>query len=130
MKKLFSLLAMCLVSMGMMAQANLVVTLTHGENTTEYYGIDAFQTAVNASQNGDLLTFSPGIFHGGEIRDKGITLRGNGCEGENATIIDTDIAIYKPKADGTPRLNIQGFDCKKSIQFSASTTSEDILISK
>ena len=130
MKKLFSIIAMCLVSLGMMAQANQVVTLTHGENTTEYYGIDAFQTAVNASQNGDLLTFSPGIFHGGEIRAKGITLRGNGCEGENATIIDTDIAIYKPAADGTPTLNIQGFDCKKSIQFSGETTNEDISISK
>lgn len=130
MKKLFSLLAMCLVSLGMMAQAQLVVTLTHGETTTAYYGIDAFQTAVNASQNGDLLTFSPGIFHGGEIKDRGITLRGNGCEGENATIIDTDISIYKPVEGGTPTLSIEGFDCQKSIQFSGSITSADITISK
>lgn len=130
MKKILSIVAVCLVSLSMKAQSQLVVTLTHGDTTTEFYGIDAFQAAVNASQNGDLLTFSPGIFHGGEIRDKGITLRGNGCEGENATIIDTDIAIYKPKADGTPRLNIQGFDCKKSIQFSGETTNEDISISK
>lgn len=130
MKKLFSLLAMCLVSLGMMAQAQLVVTVTHGETTTAYYGIDAFQTAVNAAQNGDLLTFSPGIFHGANINNKGITLRGNGCEGENATIIDTDISIEKPAADGTPTLNIQGFDFKKSIKFSGSVTNEDILISK
>ena len=130
MKKFLSILVMCVMASVNAFAQELVVTLTHGDTTTEYYGISAFQTAVNASVNGDLITLSPGVFHGGTIENRSITLRGNGSEGENATIFDTDVVVKKPAIENDPGLNIQGFKIDAKLRFATPLVSENINVSK
>lgn len=110
MKKLFSLLAMCLVSLGMMAQANLVATLTHEGANSEFYGTNALQDALAGAQNGDLITLSAGSFtmrSGIFVFNKELTIRGNGMEGSEATIIDSPVQV-EANENETLGLKIEG----------------------
>lgn len=54
-----------------------VATLQHGEETTAFYGINAFVQAHEAAESGDIITLSSGNFVPTDIT-KGITLRGAG----------------------------------------------------
>ena len=55
-----------------------VATLQHGEETTAFYGVNAFVEAHEAAESGDIITLSSGNFVPTDIT-KGITLRGAGC---------------------------------------------------
>ena len=114
MKKIFSLIAMCLVSLSMKAQSSLVATLTHDGTTTEYYGVNALADAVTSSADGDLITLSPGVFHGTTI-DKNLIIRGAGignaeADDENATRIDTKVVLKRSAGEGEPFINIEGIN--------------------
>lgn len=107
MKKLFSIIAMCLVSLGMMAQANLVATLTHEGANSEFYGANALQDALAVAQDGDLITLSSGTFSmrsGTFVFNKELTIRGNGMEGAEATTIDSPVQIEN---NGSERLGLR-----------------------
>jgi len=107
MKKIFSLIAMCLVSLSMMAQSQLVATLTHEGTTTEYYGANAFISAYNAASDGDLITLSAGAFNTSVLTvSKSLTIRGNGCEGEEATVFNNE--IYASKGSSELPLSFEG----------------------
>lgn len=110
MKKIFSLIAMCLVSLSMMAQSQLVATLTHEGTTTEYYGANALQDALVGAQDGDLITLSAGTFvmrSGSFVFNKELIIRGNGMEGSEATIIDSPVQV-EANENETLGLKIEG----------------------
>lgn len=85
-KILVTLVALVCAVVGYAQQSTLVATLTHGETITSYYGTFAFQKAVEAAVDGDVVTLSGGAFNDTDIR-KAITIRGAGMDGDNPTII-------------------------------------------
>lgn len=106
MKKILSIVAMCLLSLSMMAQSTTVATLTHNGVTTSYQGTYAFDFALRNAQNGDLITLSGGHFAQEKselIIDKELTIRGNGMEGPDPTVIENDLSI---KNNGNEKLNL------------------------
>ena len=87
MKKLFLTLVLSIVSFGAsFAQSSLVATLSHEGSTTAFYGAEALGNALNAAQNGDVITLSSGSFAAKNI-SKGVTIRGAGMSvGENGAL--------------------------------------------
>lgn len=138
MKKLFSLLAMCLVSLGMMAQANLVATLTHEGANSEFYGANALQDALEIAQDGDLITLSAGTFvmrSGNFVFNKELIIRGNGMEGSGATIIDSPVQV-EANENETLGLKIEGVSFNQAFNIKGQPNSstpyivEDITLVK
>ncbi len=132
MKKLFSILAMCLVSLGMMAQTSTMATLTHDATTTEYYGVDAFASAVSAAVDGDLITLSHGQFNGTTI-NKSLNIRGAGTtSSEETSTIISNVTIDKSSDPNEENhwLNIEGinFDC--TINFRKPKNKDELYIIK
>ena len=131
MKKLISLVIMCLASISMMAQTSLVATLTHEGASSEFYGQEALVDAVNAAVDGDLITLSAGTFSGTTI-NKSLTIRGNGAEpAEQATIINTKVILEKSADENEANhwLNIEGiyFNCEVNIQRPTNITDLNVL---
>lgn len=128
MKRFFSFFAACLAFTGMMAQTSVVVTLTHEGQTTEYYGQNGFVNAIAASTDGDLITLSGGHFNGTTI-NKSLNIRGNGVDGENATIIDTRVILEKSENETNRFLNIEGisFTDNVNIQTTKDNTTPNII---
>lgn len=67
------------------ARTNLVATLSHNGQFTQYYGTNALTSAYNAAVDGDIITLSPGEFSFYGKIEKGITLRGTGIETSHDT---------------------------------------------
>lgn len=68
------------------ARTNLVATLSHNGQITQFYGTNALTAAYNAAEEGDIITLSPGQFSfSGSTFKKGITLRGTGIETTHST---------------------------------------------
>jgi hypothetical protein len=96
-----------------------VATLQHGEETTAFYGINAFVQAHEAAESGDIITLSSGNFAPTDIT-KGITLRGAGCTvdtlaGTLPTIIGADITL--DVEDETCPLSIEGILFTNAVYF-------------
>jgi hypothetical protein len=68
-----SLLAVCPVA----AQDVQLATLQQGENLQVFYGADALKNAIDAANNGDLITLSAGAFNAPPI-NKAVTIQGAG----------------------------------------------------
>ena len=119
MKKIFTLIAMCLVSLSMMAQAQLTATLTHEGNTTSYEGQRGFEFALANALDGDLITLSGGTFamgSGGDfVINKKLIIRGNGMDGQDPTILSSGVLIEK-NSEPTLGLKFEG------IKFNAAIT--------
>lgn len=73
-----------------------IAILTHNGNMTPYYGTSALVDAYAAADSGDVITLSPGVFTGVEIR-KPLTLRGAGMMTDTAagTLPTTITGTYK-----------------------------------
>ena len=87
-----------------------VATLQHGEETTAFYGVNAFVEAHAASESGDIITLSSGTFTPCDIT-KTITLRGAGCSVDtvantNPTTFGGDIVLNVEET--TSFLSIEG----------------------
>ena len=80
------------------AQSNFVATLSHDGNFTHYYGSGALQSAYNASEDGDIITLSPGTFSLSGMY-KAITLRGTGIDATKSSVISSVVDII-PKYEG------------------------------
>lgn len=109
---------MCLVSMGMMAQSSLVATLTHEGTTTSFEGINALQDALDRVQNGDIITLSAGTFSTSSSNFtfyNNFTLRGNGMEGPDATIINKNVVLVKHEGEPSG-LNVEGVRFAGEVQ--------------
>lgn len=59
------------------AQDVPMAILQHEEQVTAYYGINAFNQAMNNAQQGDLISLSAGIFNGTEIKNA-VVIQGAG----------------------------------------------------
>lgn len=132
MKKILSIVAMCLVSLSMMAQTSTVATLTHNGVTTEYYGVTAFANAVAASTDGDLITLSPGSFNGATI-NKSLNIRGAGtAPSELCTTISSEVIIDKSADpdESNHWLNIEGINFEGQITFPKPLNKTDLYIIK
>ena len=97
MKKLFSvIIALCFFAL---AQAQTpIAMLNHGNTFTPFYGTDALVNAYNDAQEGDIITLSPGIFNGVEIR-KPLTIRGAGM------MTDTAAGTLRTTIIGTKKIH-------------------------
>ena len=107
-KVLLSLVAMMVATVSF-AQNALVASLTSGENTTYYYGVDALKQAANAAASGDVISLSSGSFSAINI-SKSITLRGAGIDSEAPTYIVGDFEINIPSGDAN-RFMMEGIRC-------------------
>lgn len=118
MKKIFSLIAMCLMAMSMMAQSSLVATLTHDGTTTSFEGGNALQDALDRVQAGDVITLSAGTFGTANAEFTfydNFTIRGNGMEGPDATIINKNVTLVH-HADDSEDLKIEGVRFAGDVQ--------------
>lgn len=79
MKKIFLPFVVFVVTNMSYAQNTLVATLSHGDDISIFYGINAFQQAHDAATDGDVINLSGGVFYGSDIT-KAITLRGAGAK--------------------------------------------------
>ncbi len=115
---ILSLVVTLMGTLGLFAQSDLVATLSHGANITEYYGADALSEAYAAAEQGDVITLSSGTFTAVTI-EKAITVRGagmfpNGVNSPtyligsfNVILSDTDIKT----------LTLEGINCKNNVFF-------------
>lgn len=112
------------------AQNSLVATLSHDGNVKSFYGTYAFQSAMAAAVDGDVINLSGGIFQSTDIT-KAVTLRGTGIDETVKTIIgqttSTSLTINIPSST-TTRLNIEGVHFNAAITFTG--TLNDVLLSK
>ncbi len=125
MKKLFSLLSMLCMSMGMFAQGSLLATLSHEGEISTFYGAKALQDAHNAAVNGDVITLSSGTFNAVDIT-KAVAIRGAGMDVDSSTgtlptIISGDFNINISDA-GTNRLTMEGLHHKQRITYKGTLT--------
>lgn len=106
MKKLFLSLVALVVAAMSYAQNTLVATLTHGDEISMFYGVDAFKNAHAKAADGDVINLSGGRFNATNIT-KGITIRGTGTKDANKTYIINAVGINVPTT-AAQRLNIEG----------------------
>ena len=128
MKKYYLLIVMSFAALGVMAQSTIVATLTHAGVTTEYYGENAFVTAVEASVDGDLITLSEGLFKGTTI-NKSLNIRGNGV---GSTQITSDVILDKSADENEENhwLNIEGITFNADIKIKEPSSSEGLYVVK
>ena len=84
--------------------------LQHGDETTTFYGADAFINALAAASTGDIITLSSGTFNASDL-GKAITLRGVGCVSDDElntlpTIIAGDFQTWNSNAPAV--LTVEG----------------------
>lgn len=105
MKNLVFVIAFLFVTCASFAQNTFVATLQHGDNVSNYYGMDALKNAYNASETGDIILLSAGVFNSVDI-EKGITIRGVGLGQDNKSCIKNKFDIYSK--DATWKTSLEG----------------------
>lgn len=95
------------------AQSSLVATLTHGDDIQMYYGTYAYQQAINAAVDGDVINLSGGSFQSINIT-KSVTVRGAGVDAADPTFIIGNFDINIP-AETTGRLSMEGVRVSNTI---------------
>lgn len=89
MKKLFLSIIALVGAVSASAQQTEAVTATlqNGANSTVYYGIDAFKTAIANAQDGSIITLSSGTFNVPDNIDKSVRIYGAGMDDDATTNI-------------------------------------------
>lgn len=121
MKKILSI-AFALICMvcASFAQNTFVATLQHGDVVSNYYGMDALVQAYNASETGDIILLSAGVFNSVNI-EKGITIRGVGLGQDNKSCIKNDFNVYSK--DATWKTSFEGIFAINSVYVCANDSS-------
>ena len=110
MKKMFLSFVVAIISTtAMFAQNTLVATLTHGDDVTMFYGVNALREAHGAATSGDVINLSGGAFQSVNIT-KAVTIRGAGIDSTNPTYINGGFQINISEED-TGRLSMEGIRC-------------------
>lgn len=95
-----------------------VATLQHGDQTTVFYGIDAFKSAYNAAADTlDVITLSSGEFNVPSAISKSITIYGVGCENDSIiqrTCLNGNV-ILKTADQKVNGVHIEGLYSKGNI---------------
>ena len=102
-KKLLMLVVLFTMSANIFADG-LTATLQQGDTMTPYYGVNAFQEAYVAAQDGAIITLSSGKFNDVETISKQITVIGayafNADNSERTILGSTTIAANNVKIEG------------------------------
>lgn len=117
-KKLFLVLVTALVSISVFAQDVTLATLQQGETTQLFYGSDGFLKALDAANDGDVITLSAGTFHVKTIT-KAVKVFGAGYtlnvdKGIYPTVLDRGFDIILP--NGKEGLLLEGFCSYSNIE--------------
>lgn len=123
---------MLCMNMVVFAQGSLLATLSHNGEISAFYGASALASAVNAAENGDVITLSSGQFNAVNI-SKLITLRGAGMSintdsinGHEATIIQGAFTINQ--ADSLEgRIVMEGLYFSGAIAYSGNVKNAQFL---
>ena len=112
-KTILSLIVAVVGTLSCFAQDNVIATLNHGSSLTTYTGEDALAQAYESAVDGDVITLSPGVFVGIDMK-KTITVRGAGFKpmasnGYVSTQITGSMKIEIP-SDGTSTFQMEGID--------------------
>lgn len=111
MKKLFfAMVALFMNATVSFGQDVQMATLQHGDNMNAYYGADAFKSAMEAAESGDLISLSAGSFNATDIT-KAVKIQGAGyvqnvANNRFRTSINGDFWINIP--EGQTGLYIEG----------------------
>lgn len=109
MKKLFlSLVAAMMCATATFAQKDRVATLTHEGTVKTFYGTDALREALEAADDGDVISLSSGVFHIERI-SKGVTILGAGMQD------DEEQNVEKTWIRG---ISSTGYQCKIGVNIS------------
>lgn len=124
MKKIFSLFAVCCITVVAMAQSSQLATLNHKGQISTFYGATALNKAHAAAVHGDVITLSVGSFNGVTIT-KAVTIRGAGMGMDTVsnalpTIINSDFTINVPAMD-TANLILEGIYHNGTVKYTQAT---------
>lgn len=118
MKKLFFSLVLTLTGVAAtFAQSSLIATLSHEGNVQVFHGPTSYKQAMDAAQDGDVISLAGGIYEATNIT-KGVTLRGSGVEKDtisNAypTELQGQFSIDIPDSCSSPV--IEGVYCSNTV---------------
>jgi len=133
MKKLFlSLVAAVMCATASFAQGSLLATLSHDGEISVFYGSNALKTAVDAAENGDVITLSSGQFNAVNIT-KNITLRGAGMSISNDSINPHEMTIIQGAfsinvADSlSGRINMEGLYSGSNVTYNGTLRNAQFL---
>lgn len=123
MKKYFLLVIAMVIATMSFAQGSFLATLSHDGQISVYYGASALSQALEAADNGDVITLSSGQFNAADIT-KAITLRGAGMSvctdslnSHEPTIIQGSYLINIPDSlDG--RIILEGLYMDETVSYS------------
>lgn len=90
----------------------MVATLTHGDQISMFYGIYAYQNAMKAAVDGDVINLSGGAFESTNIT-KAVSIRGTGIDDSNPTYLRGSFNIEIQNS--TNRLTIEGVRINNEI---------------
>ncbi len=115
MRKVGLLFCALLCTTVLMAQQQLAMLHRNDSLINVYYGSDAFVDAYRAARTGDVITLSDGAFNSCEVKNKGLTIRGNGAAPDTARgtlgtqfVGDFLLAFDIRSTDTTFYINIEG----------------------
>ncbi len=103
-KILLSIVALCCtIAAGAQSTDQISAILQKDDVTTIYYGQDALKSAVNAAEDGSVITLSSGIFNSPGAIKKSIIIYGIGWEADADGVIPTTIKglDYQTGSDDT-----------------------------
>ena len=99
-KILLSIIALCCtIAAGAQSTDQISAILQKGDVTSIYYGQDALKSAVNAAEDGSVITLSSGIFNSPGTIKKSISIYGIGWEADADGVIPTTIKGLEYQTD-------------------------------
>ena len=91
------------------AQDMTVATLDSQAGSQSFYGPDALKEAVNAAQEGDRITLSPGTFNAVKIEDKSLKIQGAGFEN------NPEKGLYRTTITGSMTIGKREKECSNFL---------------
>ena len=113
MKKLLLTVVSTLLAAASFAQNTVVASLSHGTETSLFYGSSSLIDAVEKAESGDIINLSAGTFKATDIT-KAIYLRGAGINSDEPTYIIDNFNI-EISADDANRFTMEGIRCQSTI---------------
>jgi hypothetical protein len=113
MKKLLLSVVVMMLASTSFAQNTVVASLSHGTETSLFYGSNALIDAVEKAESGDIINLSAGTFKATDIT-KAINLRGAGISSDEPTYIINNFTV-EISADDANRFTMEGIRCQNTI---------------
>ena len=120
-----SLVALAMATMSF-AQSSVLATLSHEGEISTFYGVTALKSAVEAAENGDVITLSSGQFNAVDI-SKTITLRGAGMSVSTDSINSHEATIIQGAFTISQADTIEGRIVMEGLYFGQAVSYEGVL---